>query len=386
MYIKNTCIFLLAFTCLTLSACSENLYESEQNKSTNNTDNTSISDYNATENGYISIGDNVVLEKDINSIQVENKDFEIVPVKLKKFDFDKFSSTLFNNATPTVNNEYNFTTYTYEDKTLIIYEGSIKYQTSLSNYINEIVVTDDVSSKNIDNFTQDSLEFMTKDQAIDKAVEFLDKLDISYLKEPKVYALDVNTLINEQDLYQKEIEQDDWLQEMQERGKIKLKDEWNSSDECYYLSFDACLENTKIYSNSYTIQQSDGFPVDGSKIEIMISEDGIIYCNIGDIYEKSNSETKQAKIISLDEMLSAVSEKYSKIILENPLLIKDVSLQYCVVPTKIDRDRSGAIINQEFEMVPAWILNAKEVVNARNEIMESNVNIIINAQTGEFIA
>ena len=54
---------------------------------------------------------------------------------------------------------------------MIIYEGSITYKTSLSNYINEIIITDDVPSKNIDNFKKDSLEFMTKRQAIDKATD-----------------------------------------------------------------------------------------------------------------------------------------------------------------------------------------------------------------------
>ncbi len=378
-------LYILLLICLILSACSEKLDSSDNDNLKSNIDNKSISNYDEIENNYTRISENIVLEKDINSVEIKDKDFNIIPVKIKSFDFDKFSSMLFNNTIPIVNNEDSFTTYTYEDKELIIYEGSITYKTSLSNYINEIIITDDVPSKNIDNFKKDSLEFMTKRQAIDKATEFLDKLEISYLKEPKVYALDVNTLIKEQDLYQKEIEQDDWFKEMQQKGKIKLKDEWKTSDECYYLFFDVSLENTKIYPNSYTIQESNGFPVDGSKIEIMISQDGIIYCDIGVIYEKINSETKHAKIISLDDMLDIVSEKYNQIILENPITIKNISLQYCVVPTKIDRDSSGTIINQEFEMVPAWILNTVQTVNARGKTIKENIDIIINAQTGDFI-
>ena len=378
-------LYILLFICLILSACSEKLDSSDNDNSISNIDNKSISNYDEIENNYTRISENIVLEKDINSIEIKDKNFNIIPVKIKSFDFDKFSSMLFNNTIPIVNNEDSFSTYTYEDKELIIYEGSITYKTSLSNYINEIIITDDVPSKNIDNFKKDSLEFMTKRQAIDKATEFLDKLEISYLKEPKVYALDVNTLIKEQDLYQKEIEQDDWFKEMQQKGKIKLKDEWKTSDECYYLFFDVSLENTKIYPNSYTIQESNGFPVDGSKIKIMISKDGIIYCDIGVIYEKINSETKHAKIISLDDMLDIVSEKYNQIILENPITIKNISLQYCVVPTKIDRDSSGTIINQEFEMVPAWILNTVQTVNARGKTIKENIDIIINAQTGDFI-
>ena len=378
-------LYILLFICLILSACSEKLDSSDNDNSISNIDNKSISNYDEIENNYTRISENIVLEKDINSIEIKDKNFNIIPVKIKSFDFDKFSSMLFNNTIPIVNNEDSFSTYTYEDKELIIYEGSITYKTSLSNYINEIIITDDVPSKNIDNFKKDSLEFMTKRQAIDKATEFLDKLEISYLKEPKVYALDVNTLIKEQDLYQKEIEQDDWFKEMQQKGKIKLKDEWKTSDECYYLFFDVSLENTKIYPNSYTIQESNGFPVDGSKIKIMISKDGIIYCDIGVIYEKINSETKHAKIISIDDMLDIVSEKYNQIILENPITIKNISLQYCVVPTKIDRDSSGTIINQEFEMVPAWILNTVQTVNARGKTIKENIDIIINAQTGDFI-
>lgn len=378
-------LYILLLICLILSACSEKLDSSDNDNLKSNIDNKSISNYDEIENNYTRISENIVLEKDISSVEIKDKDFNIIPVKIKSFDFDKFSSMLFNNTIPIVNNEDSFTTYTYEDKELIIYEGSITYKTSLSNYINEIIITDDLPSKNIDNFKKDSLEFMTKRQAIDKATEFLDKLEISYLKEPKVYALDVNTLIKEQDLYQKEIEQDDWFKEMQQKGKIKLKDEWKTSDECYYLFFDVSLENTKIYPNSYTIQESNGFPVDGSKIEIMISQDGIIYCDIGVIYEKINSETKHAKIISLDDMLDIVSEKYNQIILENPITIKNISLQYCVVPTKIDRDSSGTIINQEFEMVPAWILNTVQTVNARGKTIKENIDIIINAQTGDFI-
>ena len=84
-------------------------------------------------------------------------------------------------------------------------------------------------------------------------------------------------------------------------------------------------------------------------------------------------------------MLDIVSEKYNQIILENPITIKNISLQYCVVPTKIDRDSSGTIINQEFEMVPAWILNTVQTVNARGKTIKENIDIIINAQTGDFI-
>lgn len=381
MYIKNAYVVLLVATCLILNGCSENLYESENDKST--TDNQSEASYNLTESK--KINDNIVLEKDINSVQMPDKQLDIIPVKLKDFDFNEFGSMLFDNVKPDIEHEDTFTVYKYGDKQLYIYNGNIEYETNLSNYINEIVVTDNVSSNNIDAFTKKSLEFMTREQAIDKATDFLNKLNISYMKEPKVYALDMDTLQKEQNLYKKQIEKDDWLQEMQEKGKINLKSKWEKSDECYYLIFDASLENTKVYSDSYIIQESDGLNVDGSKIEIMISKDGIVYCNIGMIYEKSGSQIKQSKIISLDEMLNILSEKYSQIILESPITIKDISFEYCVVPTKIDRSSSGAIINQEFEMVPSWILNTVQTANARGETMTLNKNIIINAQTGEFI-
>lgn len=114
-------------------------------------------------------------------------------------------------------------------------DGDLQYQTELSRYLLEFITIDDVDTKNIDHFQSDSLNFMPKQDAIFLATKFLNELGIEQISTPQVYALDAQTLQQEQNLYLQKIQNDEWLTDLFKNGKITLKDQWGLEDECYYI-------------------------------------------------------------------------------------------------------------------------------------------------------
>lgn len=330
------------------------------------------------------LSENVIVDADVNYGDMQKYQFPSVMVERKHFDIGRIRSIFFLDYEPEVLEADGRTIFTGADMQLNIGEGEILFETQLSKYLQEFVVTDEGEFKTIDHYRADSLDFMSKNEAIRTATILLDQLGIQCISEPLIYALDDRTLQAEQDVYAEKIEDDEWLLDMLQAGKIKLKDKWTAADECYYIIFNANINDLPVDSMGYMLQQSDGIHVDGSRIEIIVSKNGVSYCSAGVIYEIMEN-TQAFPIIQLDEALDYVKNRYEQIILYEPITIEHISLMYCPVLTKIDRDSSGSIITQEYEMVPAWILKAKQMVNVRGETRLNDFRIIINALTGEFI-
>ena len=158
----------------------------------------------------------------------------------------------------------------------------------------------------------DSLGFASKENAVQEAAHLLEQLGIRSLSEPLIYALDAQTLQKEQDIYEKKIKENEWLTDMKNTGKIKLKEEWTVAGECYDIIFNVVMNGLPVTPTGYTMQQSGGVAVDGSRVEVIVSADGISYCSVYGLYEEVSKKTSPSPVLSLDEALDALSGNMSR--------------------------------------------------------------------------
>lgn len=370
---------------LFLCSCSEQISSRDEYSKSNNNISPTV---NSTETQTFSsaFGENIVVNADTNNIQVlENQIYSSALVKKKSFNINKICSIFFGNSKPKIRVADDRTICTLNDKQLNVGDGDLQYQTELSRYLLEFITIDDVDTKNIDHFQSDSLNFMPKQDAIFLATKFLNELGIEQISTPQVYALDAQTLQQEQNLYLQKIQNDEWLTDLFKNGKITLKDQWGLEDECYYIFFNVTTNDLPMNTDSYVIQAADGFPVDGTCAKIIISKNGISYCDIGIIYDKISQFPETFHIITLNEALSILSKRYNQIILIKPIQISHIRLVYCALPTEITRDSSGKITSQEYTIVPTWTFKGTKEATIRGEIVINNITLLINAKTGEFI-
>ena len=121
-----------------------------------------------------------------------------------------------------------------------------------------------------------------------------------------------------------------------------------------------------VYADIFSMEADINTPV-----QAVVSTEGLESLDIEKIF--SFSEKKEVEgLVSFDEVAATVSKKYNQILGAGTYEITSAELYYFVDLS------SGAGI---YKMYPCWILKGKEV----KSVGTSNIQVIINAQTGEEI-
>ena len=151
--------------------------------------------------------------------------------------------------------------------------------------------------------------------------------------------------------------------------KSSYKAEWSSADDSYYFVMRQCYEKLPVYhvyADIFSMEADINTPV-----QAVVSTEGLESLDIEKIF--SFSEKKEVEgLVSFDEVAATVSKKYNQILGAGTYEITSAELYYFVDLS------SGAGI---YKMYPCWILKGKEV----KSVGTSNIQVIINAQTGEEI-
>ncbi|MFT8312765.1 MAG: hypothetical protein ABF633_00720 [Clostridium sp.] len=267
------------------------------------------------------------------------------------------------------------TSYSIGNKILDVYTvGAFSFRTPLAGYINEIINT--LPNGNIDKFEVQDLSFMTREKAIEKARKVLMELNITPYGSPTVYALDNKTIKQEQERL---IKEDEGFKYFLDLRKIKLKDNWSSDDDSYYMVFHNSIRGISSEPFGYAAANADTL-VEGSEIKILISKNGIESFVIdGKIYQEKSVKGSNLPLISISQALNSLEKKYSDVLLSDKIVVSSISLVYSPVLTNSKEE------NRNIELVPTWLFNINEKVKKGNDVRQAYTNVRINALDGKEI-
>lgn len=228
-------------------------------------------------------------------------------------------------------------------------------------------------------FTKPSIDNVDKEQAIQLVQEKIAELKIPVAETPEVYALDVATLLKEQEKIKKEDEQAGIAD-----SKVAGAHQWVKEDQAYVIVFRALASDGKpVTSTGYMASDATGLPITGSRIMAVVGVDGLLHFEAQGIYETEQPEKTDPPLISVDQALEQVKEKYKNVILTSPVHIEHIALEY--VPQYTD------VETPTYKFSPVWVLTtaqAKNEASGKNEqfSLGDQFPIYIDAVTGKEIA
>lgn len=204
---------------------------------------------------------------------------------------------------------------TEDDWRLILQSGSISFENrgllekyhygSFQNVFDQVYVENDMP---------DSLEGFSKSDAIEAVKELLDKLDITNVSEPDVYAISCEWAT-------------EFLREQSKQEPDVDYTRWTKDDEIYVLVFPLEYENVPLSTHWALIMGTDTFSQE-TYIKATVSKQGVIELNCEGIFEEKY-EKGEIKPIKVDAKtaLSLLVSSYSKRVLD-PTTINKCRLVY----------------------------------------------------------
>lgn len=308
----------------------------------------------------------------------EADSFSSFSVEEKQFDVTKVVHIFFNNEQVTSEQGDGQSRYTSGEAILDISNaGFFRFNTKLGQYINTVLINS--SDKN--EFTDQELSDFPQEKAMEQATAMMKELGITPCFPPQIYSLDANSLQNTQN----QLFQDEDFMYYVDIGKIKAKDSWTKEDESYYMVFDVECNGLPISSESYSFKNSE-VGVEGSRATILVSRSGIQSFEVDGVLYQELEKKQSEPIISVEKALEALKQKYEKIILNDELTVKHISLVYTPVITGGSPDKqTGEIIDKKMDLIPAWEFTIdKKYIKDKKEFADTFI-VQINAATGEEI-
>lgn len=201
--------------------------------------------------------------------------------------------------------------------------------------------------------------FLTAEDAADKVKTILTDWDIGLYSEIDTYYIDYK---NSNEQYTK----------LSDSLTNKNNYSWSEDDNCYYFRLYQSVDNIPV-ANIVHGNIDDGSAISENNIQVVYSKDGIQYLNCEFLYSIDEKSKEKVELISLDEALETVKNKYNNIIIFSEIDITNIDFSYVSVRnSKNDND---------FKLVPAWVFE----LHQNDEEQDNCEYIIVNAETGEEI-
>ncbi|SHI12359.1 hypothetical protein SAMN02745196_03022 [Clostridium collagenovorans DSM 3089] len=254
--------------------------------------------------------------------------------------------------------------YTIENEEMVVGSGSVVY--SKGNILEKytLPIYNREAHGVLDVYSNGNLEFMSREEAIGNVEEILSRNGVSIYGEAKVYALTAEKMKQEQE---KAISENENVKQQIKEGYLK-KQEFVKDDECYVLFFRSEVNNIPITQDLY-LDEVSGRVVEGINTEVWINKDGIISLIISNVVEKLSELENPENLLSVDEAMSKLQQRYDSVITDNKMNFNEITLEYVGIP-------DGKKVT-EIKFVPTWCFNRKE----RRPNEQSSMRV--NAVTGE---
>ncbi len=305
------------------------------------------------------IGENLIINAQVE--KGKSRQYDILEVDLREFQFEIVWNSLIKDeaikSTEVIENE-NYLSST--DSLIHGADGSIlwvglggfsfrnkkeiykPYGTILSSY--------NIYQKgNIETiFDKDSLEGLNKNEVIKKIEMLLENLSVTNLIRKRVIALDYETLVNEYEKLNIDLQ------------KNKKMEAFVPKDEAYLIIYECGFDDISIISKGYYIPDDNGNIISclGSRIEAIVTKEDIISLDVSNLYDIKSVEKKN-NMINFNQIVMNLEKKYSDLILDKPLEIKEIKLGY--VPKQ-----TNSKINSR-KLYPYWIFTVSQKTTYTDE-------------------
>lgn len=173
-------------------------------------------------------------------------------------------------------------------------------------------------------------------------------------------------------------EEEKIAKELVKRGLIdgentKATHMYNAKEEMYILKFRKFVGDIPIAQITHGNPDDDTF-VMGCAVDCVVTSEGIEYLNVDSAY-MLRDQKEAVKIISYEEALKTVVNKYDQMIMNNDVIVDNAYINY--VPIIEDKRKNV------YSLTPCWIFDAhEEVINADGTVFSNDVHVIVNGLNG----
>lgn len=355
---KRKQYMLLMIFCILLSGCSVGDEGMDDNKNKQKTDNV-ILEKNQTVDGY---------DKYL-SLKGNLRDFKEV-TQPEQFFGDKADFSKVN-----LDNKENI--ISWEDKEgnyLTISTGAIYYTTKEYVDVYERLLYDE-HGKFRDNFDEicDNaiISGMSVENAIAEIENIVNKNGING-RNTKVYALNQEVLTKLSKMFMSDEEY------ISDKTNEPLKREFAESDAAYLVIMDVCVEQYKLYNDSYGYGKN---LYCGSELWGIVKNDNIVAFIASEIYDIDTTTTKLENILSEEEAKEKLIKKYRNIITDGKIECKNVDITYIAWTNNIAKGI--------YEFIPAYVFTLEYQENVsktdNDKTIRQRAKILLDAENGKWI-
>lgn len=374
---KIGCCIISILIVLSLSACTKGDENGDLQGSISSVPNTGSNPSHIK----MELGANLSIDADVTS-QSDVGGIKVLDAQALTVDKQKLVSALLGNAKITKTAEYGTGEskqyeYITSDGSRLEASSNIYFATmQYYQYIKSVFCTDKTASWfNSNKYSKSSdLPFATRAAAATDVTKVLKSMGIDVSATYEGYSLDHETMKAQQYIVKNNKEYTDGMK----GNTIKLKDNWDSDDDCYYFTFHPQFDGMMIDPDDHGTEDA---LLNGSYIDVCYSKRGIEYLSTMFLYTQTGEEKQTIQIIDSSKALQAVVNKFNTMVLTSPTKITHVRL--CYAATYVDSS------HKEYNLVPAWRFDMEQTIkNVKETKTNTSVNtfaVIINAVTGKEI-
>lgn len=284
-----------------------------------------------------------------------------ITLRQREWDNDKLISVFLEGSTITYENSFEtvrevmcYYCRTDDGRSLRIENGRLSYEAQWDSEKNSL---SDNYAINVmsDLFPDEALDGFSREEALERAYEIIDKAEIKNLGEPEIYAVTA-----------------------ERANKLRtITTKWTKDDELYYIRFPTIYNDIPIFNcmSAVPIPGTSTF-FEGSYVETAISKSEIVFFNcitvFGEIQKTGDDiQIKYGAENVLDQVKLYFSEREHE-----PLTVIGCTLMY--MP-------SAANGFQEFSFKPAWCvryIEETEIPRLKFLIYDANTGVGIRNYTG----
>ena len=209
-------------------------------------------------------------------------------------------------------------------------------------------------------YKKKNLSFMSAQQAVKKARDILTQLGIPSLSQPKIVALDHETL-------QKQ-EVDPQKYKIKPTDKLKKKGIWTTDDECYAISFRQTVNGIPV-GDDWLFNDSNP-----PKIKMLLNKKGIVMLDVAS-YQLTDDKTETKPVVTVSQALKSFTKTYASVHLSSSVLLNNISLCYELELTNSNSDT--------YIFSPVWVFS---MINKSNDKSgDFTTKAYVDAVTGKII-
>lgn len=231
--------------------------------------------------------------------------------------------------------------YTLKDNTMVfIDEDGFLYTTELNAYISHCIrfgpfYGDEGNKKKFENI--EDFEYMSMEDAKQRCIDLYTEMNIPIDNDVKYSTRLAHNVLKEEEIDYSLIEGIEGLE-----GLPEVKPEWTEEDDSYYFEFCSMVDGCGIIPD--LVNERIYCPV---VLTAIVNKDGIVGMSGESGWEVKERIDKGQALLNLDALLEKIAKRYENIIIEEPLVVKEIQLGYAGM-----RGENGEI--KEVTMRPVW--------------------------------